>query len=315
MRKNELHAEYMSDDERFADFINGVVFDGEQVVSAVDISERDTRIEAGNPGRKEVSKQRDLLKKIAMGTNFIVVGIENQEEVHYLMPLRVMSYDASEYEQQAKLIKKAVLKEKGLNSAEFLSGFKKNSKLFPCVTFVLYYGKDWGGSRDLYGLLDFSGRPKKLRKYVANYPVHLIEVRKFKNTDVFKTDLKLVFDFIKYSEDKEKLKKLVESNEAYKNMATDAYAVAVAYTKSESFIGIEECKKEGGKIDMCRALAELKDEGRLEGRLEGVRSMIFDNIEEDIPIERIVQKLKKYFDIEENEADRLIAEALSAISV
>ena len=35
--------------------------------------------------------------------------------------------------------------------------------------------------------------------------------------------------------------------------------------------------------------------------------MIFDNMEENTPIERIVQKLKKYFGIEADEAARLIA--------
>ena len=57
-------------------------------------------------GRKQKAKYRDLIRKVAFGVNFAVIGIENQEEVHYLMPIRVMSYDAAEYERQASVIKK-----------------------------------------------------------------------------------------------------------------------------------------------------------------------------------------------------------------
>ncbi len=216
MRKDELHVRYLSVPYRFADLINGVVFKGKQVILAADLDEYDTQTGIWKPNstaKNSTKKQRDMVRKVALGANFIVVGVENQEEVHYLMPVRVMGYDTSEYEHQASLISKEVRKEKGLSASEYLSGFKKDSKLLPCITFVLYYGKEWDGSRDLHGLLDFSDMPSELVEYVANYSIHLIEVRKFEDTDVFKTDLKLVFDFIKYSEDKNKLRKLVEENE------------------------------------------------------------------------------------------------------
>lgn len=38
--------------------------------------------------RKYRQRYRDLIKKAAFGVNFIVIGVENQEKVHYLMPLR-----------------------------------------------------------------------------------------------------------------------------------------------------------------------------------------------------------------------------------
>lgn len=81
-----------------------------------------------------------MIRKAAFGINFMVIGIENQEEVHYLMPLRCMSYDAAEYERQAAVIGNLVKRRKDITSAEFLSGFTKDSRLHPCVTLVLYYG-------------------------------------------------------------------------------------------------------------------------------------------------------------------------------
>ena len=43
-----------------------------------------------------------------------------------------------------------------LTAAEYLCGFQKDIRLYPVVTFVLYYGKDeWDAATDLHGMLDF----------------------------------------------------------------------------------------------------------------------------------------------------------------
>ncbi len=97
-------------------------------------------------------------------------------------------------------------------------------------------------------------------------------------------------------------------------MDEDAYDMAVAYTKAEDFIEVRDYNAKGGKVNMCKALedwaaeerAEGRLEGKLEGKLEGIRGMILDNLEENVPIERIMAKLHKYFGMEEEEAGRLI---------
>lgn len=67
---------------------------------------------------------------------------------------------------------------KGLSAGEYLYGFKKHNRLFPTITFVLYYGeKEWDGAKDLHGLLDFTDIPDRLREKVSNYQIHVIEVR------------------------------------------------------------------------------------------------------------------------------------------
>lgn len=131
-----------------------------------------------------------------------------QEEIDYSLVLRVMCYDAGKYEKQAAKIRKKVRRDgKGLSAGEYLYGFKKDSRLFPTVTFVLYYGEqEWDGARDLHGLLDFTDIPESLRKKVSNYQLHIVEVRRLKDTGMFRTDVKQVFDFIRYSRDKDKLK-------------------------------------------------------------------------------------------------------------
>lgn len=277
MEKDLVNWRYLSDNERYADLINGFIFHGRQILQADALSDMDAQtgerigsIPAEKKGKGK--KYRDLIRKAAMGINFAVIGMEKQEEVHYLMPLRNMGYDTEEYERQARMIKKKVRKEKGISHAEFLSGFKKDSRLYPCITLVLYFGEEWDGSKDLHGILDFTDIPEELKGLVNNYPIHLLEVRKLENTDVFRTDLKQVFDFIRYSKDKGKLKELVEKDAAYQELDEDAYDMAVAYTHAEELVAAKKFYKKEGKVNMCKALKELIEDGRNKG-LERANSL------------------------------------------
>ena len=98
MERDLLLKRYLCDNDRFADLLNGIV--GEQLVEPESLTELDTQtgvlsVLRNRFGRNKRQGYRDLLKKAAFGINFLVVGIENQESVHYLMPLRCMSYRSS----------------------------------------------------------------------------------------------------------------------------------------------------------------------------------------------------------------------------
>ena len=91
---------FLSDDARYADVINGVACKGEQVVKKEDLQEMDTQtgmfrgpkfIHKLTQSRKGNVKVRDCLRKVAFGTNFAIIGIENQETMDYSIPLRNMS--------------------------------------------------------------------------------------------------------------------------------------------------------------------------------------------------------------------------------
>ena len=222
------------------------------------------------------------------------------------MPLRNMAYDTAEYERQAAVIRKRVQKRKWIARAEFLSGFTKESRLMPCITLVLYYGKDWDGSTDLYGVLDMQGIPEEMKSYINNYSIHLIEVRKLQDTDVFQTDLKQVFDFIKYSEDKKKLKELIEAEPAYQEMDEDAYDMAAAYANAEELIAVKKYHGKDGKINMCKAIKEMledeRQEGREEGRQVGLQALIETCQELGMTKEQATDKVVQKFNIPKEKA-------------
>ena len=276
---------FLSDDERYADVINGIGCNGKQVVKKEDLQEMDTQtgflrrnqfVQRLTGVRNRSVKVRDCLRKVAFGTNFAIIGIENQETMDYSIPLRNMSYDVDAYEKQATKIRKEVRKNhKGLSVGEYLYGFRKSDKLLPAVTFVLYSGSQgWDGPKSLYEILDFTDIPEELRDLIADYKINLVEIRKLEDTSVFKTDVRQVFDFIRYSEDKVALQKLVERDAYYHSMEEDAYDVVAMYTNSTELVQGKNYQRKDGKIDMCRAITELIEDGRAEGIETGRREGI-----------------------------------------
>lgn len=274
MEKDIVLKRFFSDNERYADLINGLGCQGEQVICKDDLQELDTQSGIWRGFGKDRDflkntgkKVRDMLRKAAFGVNFAVIGIENQEEIDYGIPLRILSYDMGEYEKQAVKIRKQVRKTSvGLKAGEYMYGFTKDSRLHPAITFLLYYGEeDWDGPKNLYDIIEFEGIPENLRKMVHNYEVNLIEIRKLEDTNIFRTDVRQVFDIIRCSKDSKRLKELVDGDSYYRKMEEDAFDVAVTYTRAEELIRIKDYYRKDGKINMCEALTALIEEGKMEG--------------------------------------------------
>ena len=287
--------EYFRDDARYADLINGIGCGGQQLVQAKDLQEADSQAIFGKwykvLGRGGKVRIRDMIRRVAFGVNFAIIGFENQEKVDYGMPLRCMEYDAGEYEKQAEKIRKKLRKQKGLRAEEYLYGFGKNSRLYPVVTFVLYGGKEvWDGPESLHDMLDWTDVPEKLKMFVSDYPIHVIKIREFENTEVFQTDVKQVFDFIRCSGDRKALAELIQNDKAYEAMEEDAYEVVTQYVKADELIQVkDEYRGKDGKVDMCQALKELIEEGREEGRDLAIRDVVVRMVKKGISDEEIME--------------------------
>lgn len=287
---------FFSNDERYADIINGLGCSGRQVVKEEDLQELDTQtgfLHGTNSMRRQPAntkwgsiKNRDIARKVAFGVNFAIIGIENQETIDYAIPLRNMSYDTGEYEKQAALIRREIRKNcSGLSRGEYLYGFRKDSRMHPVVTFILYSGVEkWDGPRSLHEILDFTDIPKELRSMIPDYKINVIEIRKLEHTEVFQTDVRQVFDFIRCSEDKDALKKLMERDTYYQNMEEDAFDVIVQYANAKELVAAKDYYGKDGKVDMCKAITEwLADEreaGIKAGREAGIKMGMAEGIEE-----------------------------------
>ena len=274
-KKDIALARYFEDPGRYADLINGYVFGGEQVVRAKDVVEKDTRatgVARRGKKRSEMQKYRDIIRRVALGAEFVLIGLEHQDEVHYAMPVRVMIQDAAGYDGQLRRLRREKRKREALEPGEFLGGFRKADRLYPVVTLVLYYGKEpWDGEKDLYGLLDSDRYPEAMMRMVNNYHIHVLEVRSYEGICQFRTDLHEVMGFIQRAGDKEKERSFTEKNrENFEALDEEAYDVITALTGSEELEAVKERYRErGGHINMCEAIRGMIEDGKQEGILLG----------------------------------------------
>ena len=195
--KDTKAKEFLSDNRRFADLFNYYLYDGEKVIKAEDLYERDTTkvISVFGADRKELLKQkwRDLLKSAIVKTTeygiFILLGVENQSEVHYAMPVRNMIYDGMEYSSQVNEAARQHKKDKDYaDKAEFLSGFKREDKLTPVITLTVYWGaEEWDAPRSLHDMID--EKYHTIMRYVDNYHLNLVIPNEIENFDKFQTSL------------------------------------------------------------------------------------------------------------------------------
>ena len=104
---------YMKDNSVFADAFNYLIYGGEAVVDPKQLQELDTteialpfgsQDEEGKQPEEAVQKYRDVLKSAIIKQDdeaaYILLGIENQTDIHYAMPVRNMIYDALQYGKQ-----------------------------------------------------------------------------------------------------------------------------------------------------------------------------------------------------------------------
>lgn len=98
-------------------------------------------------------------------------------------------------------------------------------------------------------------------------------VRDFHNIDLFHTDLREVFGFIRRSGDMKAEKEFTKENEdRFKALDEDAFDVIVSVTGARELGKVKELyREEGGTINMCEAIRGMIAEGREEGVREGIK--------------------------------------------
>ncbi len=266
----------MSDNEVFADVFNQFLFHGERVLTSNSLTSVDTSAFTVLYGEKgtdtSVQRFRDVMKlgiaKKSKDIVYLLLGIENQSELHFAMPVRNMLYDALAYTAQVEATAKKHRMEQTnqhVSSAEYLSGFYRGDRLVPVVTLVVYFGADiWDAPKSLHEML--ACKDETVLSFVADYRLNLIAPAQMSEEEIrrFTTNFREVMLFIKYSSDKRRLSKLVEEDAAFRKV--DRKAVRVMSSVTGSDIQFDE-KEEA--VDMCLAIDGMLEDARKEGLSQG----------------------------------------------
>ena len=249
-----------------------------------------------------VQKYRDVFKSVVIKqdekTSYVLLGIENQTDVHYAMPVRNAIYDALQYGRQVADIAADHRRNKkdfpGKSNGEYLSGFFKEDHIRPVITLVIHFGaEEWDGPLSLHEMM--ATRDMEILSFVENYRIHLIDPAKLTEEELnkFSTSLKEVMGYIKYSKDKEKLMEFLRTD-TRKTIEMNAARVIKTITNTPI-----EVSEEMEEIEMCKAIEDLILEGEAKGEAKG---MIEICLEMNFSKEDILRKLQDKLNISMQQA-------------
>lgn len=235
MGKNDIAVkQWLSAKDRFADLFNMLIFGGSTVVHPQDLEDMEGEADIFVPdkagGESGIKRYRDIVKRWGNMATFAVMAVENQDKIHYAMPVRNMIYDGLAYTSQMNQIweQRSENREK-MSDAEFLSRFRKGDHLYPVIT-----------------------------------------AERLERTELFRTDLQQIFGMLKYRGRKRELIRYINQHKDYfSNLDQETYRAARVFLNSEKQLkDIAGDEKEA--IDMCKALEELYEEGMEKGMEKGI---------------------------------------------
>ena len=149
-KKDVVSKIYLGAADRIADLLNNELFEGGSAVAASDVMELDSTAASTLKEEDNIVNVRvvakDLVKKVRFGMQVMLFAIEEQSDIHYAMPLKVLNGDAAFYDKQWSGIRREHKRKKDLSGAEYISGFGREDQLVPVLSVVLYFGEqEWDG--------------------------------------------------------------------------------------------------------------------------------------------------------------------------
>ena len=228
-QKDILLKDYFTPDI-FADAINAILYDGKSVVTpermrTIDIETQHVEDENGNV--KADTRLRDSAKIVEVDDAiYCLFAIEHQSVEDYTMPL---------------------------------------------ITIVMYWKADkWNQPVSVKDMFDKNTvrwlEDNGLGGYIQDYRMHLFEPGAVKEEDLekFKTELKDVIAYVKYSKSTEALK---EYNEKHKPDLTKSTVTLINELTNSNYVFVDGKER----LNMCEAFEGIKAEGIEEGRKEELK--------------------------------------------
>jgi len=303
---------YWNNNEQFADLFNAALFQGEQIIrpdELLDVDTEESTILENKKYAESIKVSRDNIKirkkSTVYGVEFVLLGLESQEHIHYAMPMRVMGYDYAAYKKQYDSNAQKYKTAEGLNADEYLSRMKKTDKFIPVITVVVYYGeKEWDGAKSLHEMLDI---PEKMTKYVNDYKMLLVEARE-NNLILHNSNNRDLFNLLEILLDTEmprnKVKeKAIQYSEEHNTGKTVIMTIAGA---TNTKLDYNSFAKGDGR--MCTVFDEIAKEGEFKGEIRGRAIEIIESgLEFGLSESDILNRLQKKLGVSLQTAQEYLA--------
>ena len=255
----------------FADIVNVLLFDGEQVVNPDDLETVKDRSQYKADGRVH-EQERDVAKRLKDGKATIaLLGFEHQTAAERYMPIRQIGYDAQSY--RAQLLKRG------------------SEHLHPVITMVLYFGTErWPFSQHL---TDHLVIPERFRAYVSDYEMkNLFEISYLtpEQVSLFKSDFRYVAD---YFVQKRMTHDYHPSSDVVQHVDETLKLMSVL-TGDRRFEEVVSDLPQRKGVNMCEILDRVENRGIEKGKLEGMTQIYYTEMH--YSADQIAQKLDKPID-------------------
>ena len=239
----------------FADISNVLLYDGEDVIKENEL-ETVTAKDTYTVEQQIHEVERDVAKRWRHHSLHIsLIGLENQTDPDYKMPLRVICYDGASYRAQ-------------LNAEE-------PKKTYPVITLVLYMGteKHWTAPKQLTDCFKYDER---LSKFISNYKINVVELAWLSDEQImkFKTEFRNFVELLRDTRLDRKpqyspiqLKHVHELLQLMRVMSgNDEYEQLLKQTTNN----LKQKKLKGDEITMKKIVSLGFDEARAEARAAGL---------------------------------------------
>ena len=288
--KDRAAKNFFSDPKIFSEFVNLSLFNGEERIKAEDLREID-------PVNSTVFTKNKSLEVLVDNLYDSTVK-ESDENVYAIIGLESQAYSDKHMVIRAGIASLLIYDNQIANT-------KEGEKLKPVYIIVFnMLDRKWSNATDLRKLL--SDEAIKVFGYpLVNAGYYVLDSHELKGEKINKISkpLKLVLNIIKNQRDKKELLSYINSEEAFKNLDYKTAKLLETIMKVD-------IPNDGG-YNMCKAIEDIKNDGKLEGLLEGKREGLREGLYEltrdgiitkeiaanklNITVEKFEKDMKAYF--------------------
>lgn len=280
--KDRAAKNFFSDPKIFSEFVNLSLFNGEERIKAEDLREID-------PVNSTVFTKNKSLEVLVDNLYDSTVK-ESDENVYAIIGLESQAYSDKHMVIRAGIASLLIYDNQIANT-------KEGEKLKPVYIIVFnMLDRKWSNATDLRKLL--SKEAIKVFGYpLVNAGYYVLDPHELKGEKINKISkpLKLVLNIIKNQGDKKELLSYINSEEAFKNLDYKTAKLLETIMKVD-------IPNDGG-YNMCKAIEDIKNDGKLEGESKALYELTRDGIitkeiaanKLNITVEKFEKDMKAYF--------------------
>ena len=221
-------------------------FQGRQIIKPEELVSRENDLSTliGNvDDPTEIKRYRDVVRKAGIHGDYVIIGIEHQSTFDKNMIFRILNYDATTY----------------INQVE------SKKEVYPVGSFVFYTGdEEWKLPETLKETL--KSIPSEMEPNINDWRLPVIDL---KTMDARKLTNRRLKDVVEINQSM--FAGSYEGLRENRKIETESFMMAVTFTRTNIR---REDLPEGDEINMCKAMDQLFQRMRDEGKLNTLKELL-----------------------------------------